>query len=131
LKIPGLKPDRVVHVQLHDGFPAADGALPWAYEAWYTLNTIPSASGANPSPQRTEGPRVSLRGATGGQKTLSVDLPGTDGRLRLIDLHGRTVFTAPISSRGEALLPADLRPGLYLLRLRSAGKDFFFGLPLF
>lgn len=134
LKIPGLKPDRLVHVQLHDDFRSADGALPWAYEAWYTLNSIPGSAGAAPpppSPSRLAAPRVSLRADAAGRKALSVDFAGSVGRLELMDLQGRSVFTAPFSPRGEALLPADLRAGLYVLRLRSAGRDFLLGLPIF
>lgn len=131
LRIPGLKPDRVVHVQLHDGFRAADGAVPWTYEAWYTLNAIPGSSdAASPPSSRAAGPRISLRRAAG-RKALSVDLPGDGGRIQLLDLRGRPVFDSPISGRREVLLPAGLRTGLYVLRLRTAGNDFRLGLPVF
>jgi hypothetical protein len=128
LEIPGLEPNRVVHVQLHDGFRAADGSLPWAYEAWYTLNAIPRVTGAVPPPaSREAGPRFSLRRTAGGRRALSVE----GSRILLLDLRGRPVFESPVSGRGEVLLPAGLPAGLYVLQVRSAGKDFRLGLPVF
>jgi hypothetical protein len=132
LEIPGLEPDRVVHVQLHDGFRAADGSLPWAYEAWYTLNAIPGLSGSVPPPSSREtGPRFTLRRSAAGRRAIALDLPAEAGRIVLLDLRGRPVFESPFTGRGEVLLPAGLPAGLYVLRVQSGGGDHRFGLPVF
>jgi hypothetical protein len=42
LAIPGLKPNRVVHVRSARPFGSADGKQLWSTEAWYTLNQLPA-----------------------------------------------------------------------------------------
>ncbi|MFE9681926.1 ricin-type beta-trefoil lectin domain protein [Streptomyces sp. NPDC006285] len=41
LAIPGLKPNRVVHVRSARPFSSTDGKSLWSTEAWYTMNQIP------------------------------------------------------------------------------------------
>ncbi|WP_406339548.1 family 16 glycoside hydrolase [Streptomyces sp. NBC_00649] len=41
LTIPGLKPDRVVHVRSPRPFSSSEGEQLWSTEAWYTLNAKP------------------------------------------------------------------------------------------
>ncbi|WP_435813837.1 ricin-type beta-trefoil lectin domain protein [Streptomyces tauricus] len=44
LGIPGLKPNRVVHVRSARPFSSADGKQLWSTEAWYTLNQLPGTA---------------------------------------------------------------------------------------
>ncbi|UPZ34546.1 ricin-type beta-trefoil lectin domain protein [Streptomyces sp. LRE541] len=44
LAIPGLKPNRVVHVRSARPFSSADGKQLWSTEAWYTLNQLPGTA---------------------------------------------------------------------------------------
>jgi hypothetical protein len=46
LKIPGLKTDRVLALRLKN-FTSDANLAPWATEAWYTINQLPDATGAD------------------------------------------------------------------------------------
>ncbi|MGC5561841.1 ricin-type beta-trefoil lectin domain protein [Streptomyces sp. FR-108] len=65
LAIPGLKPNRVVHVRSARPFSSADGKQLWSTEAWYTLNQLPA------TPSRTG----EVKGI--GSKCLDVDNANT------------------------------------------------------
>ncbi|NHC14961.1 family 16 glycoside hydrolase [Motilibacter deserti] len=41
LTVPGVKPDRVVHIRSPRPFAAADGEALWSTEVWYTANEVP------------------------------------------------------------------------------------------
>ncbi|MFD5899286.1 MULTISPECIES: family 16 glycoside hydrolase [unclassified Streptomyces] len=62
LKMDGLRPGRVVHVQSPRPFAAESGAELWSTEAWYSLNTL--ADGSKPPPVY-EAESASLDGGTG------------------------------------------------------------------
>ncbi|WP_435843907.1 ricin-type beta-trefoil lectin domain protein [Streptomyces fructofermentans] len=65
LAIPGLKPNRVVHLRSARPFSSADGKQLWSTEAWYTLNQLPG------TPSRTG----EVKGV--GSKCLDVDNANT------------------------------------------------------
>jgi hypothetical protein len=62
LKLDGLLPGRVVHVQSPRPFAAANGQELWSTEAWYTLNRLPDGTTA---PPEYEAESAALAGGTG------------------------------------------------------------------
>ncbi|EHR61068.1 family 16 glycoside hydrolase [Saccharomonospora cyanea] len=83
LTIPGLQPDRVVHVRSPRPFTSVDGQSLWSTEAWYTLNRIP---GAEPPVTTYEAEEAKLSGGaaidtdhTGYSGGGFVDGYGTEG----------------------------------------------------
>ncbi|MFF3812181.1 family 16 glycoside hydrolase [Streptomyces bacillaris] len=62
LTLPGLKPNRVVHVRSPRPFSSASGTELWSTEAWYTLNSLP---GKQPSPTLYEAEEAALTGGAG------------------------------------------------------------------
>jgi hypothetical protein len=62
LVIPGLKPDRVVHVRSPRPFSSASGEALWSTEAWYTLNAMP---GSRPKVTLYEAEEARLAGGAG------------------------------------------------------------------
>ncbi|QFU92043.1 family 16 glycoside hydrolase [Amycolatopsis sp. YIM 10] len=62
LKVAGLKPGRVVHVQSPRPFASASGTELWSTEAWYTLNRLPDGTTA---PPEYEAESAQLAGGTG------------------------------------------------------------------
>ncbi|MFE6840979.1 hypothetical protein ACFVFI_39980, partial [Streptomyces sp. NPDC057705] len=61
LKIDGLRPGHMVHVQSPRPFAAENGEELWSTEAWYSLNTLPDGSKAPPV---YEAESASLAGGT-------------------------------------------------------------------
>ncbi|RBL85610.1 hypothetical protein DDE05_16015, partial [Streptomyces cavourensis] len=61
LKLDGLRPGHVVHVQSPRPFAADNGEELWSTEAWYTLTTLPDGSKAPPV---YEAESASLSGGT-------------------------------------------------------------------
>lgn len=131
LRVPGLKPGRVAHIQLHDGFRSADGRAPWAYEAWYTLNAVPGRTeGARPPPGGRDGPRVSLRRSGARVVALAVDAgPEGGAEIRVQDLRGRRILSGRVEGEGEIALPR-LPSGLYAVVIRAGGRVYHRRLPL-
>ncbi|MFT9667040.1 family 16 glycoside hydrolase [Streptomyces rhizosphaericola] len=62
LTLPGLKPNRVVHVRSPRPFSSASGTELWSTEAWYTLNSLP---GDQPPPTLYEAEESALTGGAG------------------------------------------------------------------
>jgi hypothetical protein len=45
LEVPGLKEGHVIHLHISGPIQSESGQLPWATEAWYTLNKLPQMAG--------------------------------------------------------------------------------------
>lgn len=72
LTIPGLQPNRVVHVRSPRPFTSAEGESLWSTEAWYTLNRVP---GAEPPVTTYEAEEAKLSGGAG----INTDHTGYSG----------------------------------------------------
>jgi hypothetical protein len=124
LTIPQLKPGRIIHFQLNDGFVGAQGEKPWSYHAWYTLNAIPGVLATtvpfSPHIQASDPAKtkVEVRFLLNRSRTFSVTAKG-DLRIQLFDVQGRQLWSASTVDRGEWKLDADLKPGYYLIRIQT------------
>ncbi len=119
LEIPGLKTDRVVHIQLHKDFRSATGKKPWVYEAWYTLNAIPNpGNGIHPvsAPEVQHAFTIMHEGC--GRISIRVQLKSRYS-LRVANLRGEHIFSAQGS--GPAIFPLDpgLHQGVYSISLND------------
>jgi hypothetical protein len=124
LDIPGLKPDRVVHIQLHKDFRSAAGKAPWTYEAWYTLNAIPGPQiGAiKDRVHGTEAAYALVRGRMGGIN-IRVSLREKYS-FSVCDLRGERILSASASGPGEFPMDAAVPEGVYSILLNAGNRSY-------
>ncbi len=124
LEIPGLKPDHMVHIQLHRDLRSRAGREPWAYEAWYTLNAIPGRE----IPVRPSGSagRISAyevgRGSGGGPE-LRVTLRERYS-LEVRNLKGKKVLEAGADGPGAFPLAKTLSQDVLILTIRTRDQAY-------
>ncbi|MDB5105368.1 MAG: hypothetical protein JWP91_3057 [Fibrobacteres bacterium] len=128
LDIPGLKADRVVHIQLHQDFRSRDGMAPWTYETWYTLNAIPSGEIGVVTPSPDSGPMTAFTVAheAGGGIRIRVSLP-EKYTLGVWNLRGKRILSGTGEGPKDFPLEAVLPEGLFTISL-EAGKRSYRGL---
>jgi hypothetical protein len=124
LDLPGLKPDRVVYIQLRNDLRSRDGEVPWSYEAWYTLNAIPGREiGVRPASGSGEAAPFSVR--RGGQGRVAIHVMLTDPySLEVRNLRGKTVMSDAGEGPRTFALDASLPPGLYPFVLKTANRSY-------
>ncbi|MGX1508197.1 UNVERIFIED_CONTAM: hypothetical protein RKD43_006822 [Streptomyces graminofaciens] len=103
LVIPGLKPDRVVHVRSPRPFSSASGEALWSTEAWYTLNAMP---GRQPAVTLYEAEEARLAGGAGTDTEHAghsgsgfVDGYGTEGASTTFDVNVEEAGTYDVGLR--------------------------------
>ncbi|MFK4694278.1 family 16 glycoside hydrolase [Streptomyces pristinaespiralis] len=103
LVIPGLKPDRVVHVRSPRPFSSASGEALWSTEAWYTLNAMP---GRQPEVTLYEAEEARLAGGAGTDTEHAghsgsgfVDGYGTEGASTTFDVNVEEAGTYDVGLR--------------------------------
>ena len=90
----------------HDGFEEYHGTI--------TVEALGATATLSPYPNPVTNQSFSLR--------TNFELDGT-GTVRLINLHGETVWEAPASSNGQYTLPSSIQAGSYLLRFQQGAHQ--------
>ncbi len=120
LNIPGLKPNRVVHIQLRADLRSATGEAPWAYETWYTLNAIPGADAVARPPLASPAPFTVAAGPRGGVAVRVTLMRPFEIRIR--NLKGREVFSSRGTGPGTFAFGEDAARGIYFISVGSEGR---------
>jgi hypothetical protein len=120
LDIPGLKPNRVVHIQLRQDLRSASGDAPWAYETWYTLNAVPGSDAVVRSLKASRIPFSVAAGASGGALiTVTLARPYD---LRIRNLMGGLILSRHGTAPGVFSFGRDALHGVYTVSIESDGR---------
>lgn len=124
LVIPGLKADRVTHIQLREDMRSAAGKAPWTYEVWYTLNAVPGqGNGVRPSAGPDAAGAFSVARAGAGSLRIHVALREKYA-LQVADLRGNRMLAAQGSGPDQFVMGPALPDGIYVLTLKTGMRSY-------
>lgn len=124
LEIPGLKPDRVVHIQLHRDFRSREGKAPWTYETWYTLNAIPAGDiGGVREETAAYATAFTVKRGGPGKTAIHVSLPEKYA-VTIWNLRGTRILSAYGEGPGDFLLDQAVPEGVYPIVIQAAGRSY-------